>query len=60
MKDQRKYESLHKLLADNGEARAYFESLPNWVKESIQERSGGVNSYESLCNYADKLTQGDH
>ncbi|MEG0752363.1 MAG: hypothetical protein RR461_00890 [Angelakisella sp.] len=60
IKMDRKYGDLNALLKDNAEAVAYFNKLPEYVKEMIQQRAQGVNSFESLCHYAEKLTQGDH
>ena len=56
---QNKYPDLYSLLESDGEARQYFDALPDYVQECIRDRSGGVNSFESLCNAADKYTRGD-
>jgi len=55
----KKYASLDQLLSQNAEARAYFDRLPEYVREQICARSGSVNSLESLSDYADNLTRGD-
>lgn len=60
MKKNQHYSGLRELLSQDSEARAYFDSLPDYVQESMQERSQGVNSLESLCHYAQKLTRGDN
>ena len=54
-----KYASLQQLLEQNAAARAYFDKLPEYVREQILTRSGGVNSLESLSDYAENLTRGD-
>ena len=46
-------------LKDDPAAKHYFDSLPEHVRSAIAQRPGGVNSFESLCSYADNLTQGD-
>jgi hypothetical protein len=47
------------LMESDGEARAYYESLPDYVQETIRQRAGNVNSFESLRDYAENLTRGD-
>lgn len=59
MKKNQQYSGLVELLSQDSQAQAYFDSLPDYVKESMQERPQGVNSLESLCHYAEKLTRGD-
>lgn len=54
-----KYKDLFQLLEKDSAACEYYYSLPDYVRESMQERAGGVNSFESLRHYADNLTQGD-
>lgn len=54
------YSGLNELLEQNPQAATYYSKLPDYVKEAMQERSHGINSYESLCNYVDKLTRGDN
>lgn len=55
----KKYASLEQLLEHDAEASAYFSRLPEYVREQIRSRSGSVNSYESLSDYADNLTRGE-
>lgn len=57
---QNKYANLSSLLEDSGEARQYFDTLPEYVQECIQERAEGINSFESLCSAVDKFTRGDN
>ena len=54
-----KYASLQQLLKEDAAARAYFDKLPEYVREQICARAGSVNSLESLSDYADNLTRGD-
>ena len=53
------YKDLSTLLEAEGEARAYYDKLPDYVREMMQDRADSINSYESLCHYADNLTKGD-
>lgn len=54
-----KYPNLDALLRDQPEAAAYFRSLPDYVRDQISMRPDGVNSLESLKDYAENLTRGD-
>ena len=54
-----KYPNLDALLRADSEASAYFRSLPDYVRDQISTRSSGVNSFESLKDYAENLTRGD-
>lgn len=54
-----KYHNLQALLRGNSEANAYFRSLPGYVQDQISTRPQGVNSLESLKDYAENLTRGD-
>lgn len=54
-----KYPDLHALLQADPEARAFFNQLPDYVRDQISTRPGGVNSLESLSDYADNLLRGD-
>ena len=54
-----KYESLAQLLQQDNRARAFYDSLPEYVRDQIKTRGQSVNSYESLSDYADNLTRGD-
>lgn len=57
---EKKFNNLHALLETDDEACRYFDSLPKYVQEAINSRPEGVNSFESLCHYADNLTRGDY
>ena len=54
-----KYESLAQLLQHDARARAFYDSLPDYVRDQIKTRGQSVNSYESLSDYADNLTRGE-
>ena len=54
-----KYANLNVLLKANPKAKQYFDTLPDHVKERISTRPQGVNSMESLRDYAENLTRGD-
>ena len=41
-------------------AKAYFDKLPDYVQSQISTRSGNVNSFDSLQDYAENLTRGDN
>ncbi len=50
-----KYNGLNQLIDQDKEANRYFRSLPDYVKETISARSENINSFESLCDYAENL-----
>lgn len=54
-----KYEDLYALIQSEPKADQYFRSLPGYVQEAISNKASGVNSYESLLSFAEKLTRGD-
>ena len=41
------------------EAKRYFDTLPDYAREQIQTRSGSVNSFASLRDYAENILRGD-
>ena len=55
----KKYSDVYSLMEDNPQAKKYFDRLPSYVQEEIKKRATSVNSYESMCHYAENLTQGD-
>lgn len=55
----KKYRDLNLLLESEPEARRYFSSLPDYVKDGIAQRSQNVNSFDSLRDYAENLLRGD-
>ncbi|MCI1966702.1 MAG: hypothetical protein LKJ17_11330 [Oscillospiraceae bacterium] len=53
------YEDLYGLIRQDQEAKRYFRSLPNYVREAINQRAQAINSVESLRDYAENLTRDD-
>ncbi len=56
---QPKYDNLKALLKADRVAYDYFASLPQYVREHVAERSGEVNSMDSLRSHVDNATKGD-
>lgn len=54
-----KYPDVDALIKNEPEAKEYYDRLPDYVQEQIRTRSGHVNSYASLRDYAENLTRGD-
>lgn len=54
-----KYQNLDALLRADPQARSYFHSLPDYVKDQISTRPGGISSFASMRDYAENLTRGD-
>jgi len=54
-----KYSGLQELIDQDREAGAYFNCLPGYVKETINERSENINSFASLRDYAQNLLRDD-
>lgn len=54
-----KYSDMHALFENVPEAKRYFDSLPDYVRDQISSRPQGVNSMDSLKNYAENLLRGD-
>jgi len=55
-----KYPDLSALLREEASARQYWNGLPDYVRDQIAQRPGGVNSLASLRDYAENLTRGDN
>lgn len=55
----KKYSDLQSLMNEDKNAKKYFNSLPDYVREQIQTRSDSVNSLQSLQDYAENLLRGD-
>ena len=53
------YHNLTELLAVNRTAHAYFDDLPQYVREMIVSRGENVHSPSELQGYAEKLLRGD-
>ena len=54
-----KYPNMYELFKSDPEAKQYFDKLPDYVQEQISTRADGVNSLESLKDYAENLLRGD-
>lgn len=54
-----RYHNLTELLAVNHAAHAYFDGLPDYVRQMIIERGDNVHSSDELQGYAEKLLRGD-
>ena len=54
-----KYANLTEMLQQNPAAKKYFNSLPDYVRETIRERGDAVRHIESLKDYAENLLRGD-
>lgn len=55
----RKFADLFELIKQDGEARQYYDKLPDYVRDQIASRAHNVNSFQSLRDYAENLTRGD-
>lgn len=53
------YRDLYSLMAEEPEAKQYFDTLPDYVRDQISTRPKGVNDFVSLQSYAEKLLAGD-
>lgn len=53
------YQNLTCLMNNCAKANAYFQSLPDYVQDSIQQRGNNIHTEEELQTYADNLLQGD-
>lgn len=54
-----RYRDLQSLIAQDSNARQYYDSLPDYVRDQIGTRADSVNSIESLQDYAENLLRGD-
>jgi hypothetical protein len=55
----KKYSGLHELIEQDKEANRYFQTLPGYVKDTMQARLQNINSFASLCDYAENLLRSD-
>lgn len=55
----REYADMYALFRHDHKAEAYFESLPDYVRDRISYRTKNMNTFEDLRNYADNLLRGD-
>lgn len=54
-----KYSNMYELFKRDLKAKQYFDKLPDYVRDQISTRASGVNSLESLKDYAENLLRGD-
>lgn len=54
-----KYSDLHSLLQNDPDAKHYYDNLPDYAQEQISTRSGSINSFASLKDYAQNILRGD-
>lgn len=54
-----KYNGLYDLIDGEIGASDYFESLPDYVRETISERANNICTIEELKDYAENLLRGD-
>lgn len=55
-----KYPDMYELFKNEPQAKQYFDKLPDYVRDQISTRAEGVNSFESLRDYAENLLRGDN
>ncbi len=55
----KKYENLRDLLEQNPAAHRFFNTLPDYVRETIEERGDNIRYDRDLRGYAEKLLRGD-
>ncbi len=55
----KKFKDMNALFQGNQQAKQYFDSLPDYVRDQISTRSGSVNTFENLRDYAENLLRGD-
>ena len=55
----KKYDNLNDLLQQNPAARHFFDSMPDYVRETIEERGDNIRYERYLQGYAEKLLRGD-
>ena len=55
----KKYSNMYELFESDLKAKQYFDKLPDYVRDQISTRESGVNSLESLKDYAENLLRGD-
>ena len=56
----KKYTDLHALIDAEPDANRYYNSLPVYVRDQMETRATGVNSFASLKDYAENLLRGDN
>lgn len=54
-----RYSNLTELLAINRSAHAFYDELPDYVREMIRDRGDNLHTTAELQRYAEKLLRGD-
>lgn len=54
-----KYPNMYALMEQEKQAKEYYNSLPDYVRDQISTRADNVNSFASLQDYAENLLRGD-
>lgn len=57
MTNQPKYGGLTSLLEQDPACRRYFDSLPEYIQETVQERGNAICSSRDLRRYVNNLTE---
>ena len=52
-----KYHDIFELIQNDPNAKAYYEKLPDYMREQIGTRAEKVNSFASLRDYAENLAR---
>ncbi|HHX71913.1 MAG TPA: hypothetical protein GX701_03165 [Clostridiales bacterium] len=55
----KKSHNLETLLITNPGARAFFDELPDYVREHIRSRGNNVKTFDALQDYAENLLRGE-
>ncbi len=55
----KKYSGLNQLIAQDTQAKEYYNKLPDYVRDQMSQREQNINSLESLKDYAENLLRGD-
>ncbi len=55
----KKYSGLYELIENDSEANNYYQSLPDYAKQSICAREQNINSFASLQDYAENLLRNE-
>lgn len=52
-----KYHDMYELFQYDPKAKAYFDKLPDYMREQISTRADKVNSFASLMDYVENLAR---
>ena len=59
MQKSKRFAGLNQLLAEDRQAMRLYQSLPEPVQEQLASRGEGINSLQSLEDYAQNLLRAD-